>query len=792
MKVKGTDVIEYLATKGKNPIKVVGNEAIYKCFLKGCDDRTGHLYVNKETSQYNCKICDQSGGIFTLKKCFGDNNGAKNKSKLQYLLQKIRDNDKTQCIQYLVSRCISEECASSYQRQLYFSNHAKYPKAIIFPIYRDGEIISLNFKPLEGSKATFLGNHEMKGGHWPDVQNLKKKCILVESPINALTLLQCPYFKNEYTILSSLSSSNIPAILRNFDEIHIFIDNDPSSIKWAQKIKNKYPGKIVSRNEWVDDKPAGYDINDLAKELKNPQKIESALQKLSFIKLEAEKVIVEYHWDEPICFDTKIVPPGFPLEALPLVITKYIQSVAKNRQVPVDLPAMLALGVINAAAAKKFKVYIGDTHNEPLNLYPVTALEPGSRKTDTFKDMVCPLIKEEQSLLEEKTPGIEQEKIKRELEEARLKQLKAVAAKIEDSIERELREAEIVELNANLTAIPNTPRLLAGADSTAETVATYLYENQGRLAIIDAEGGGLFSMIAGRYAKESNLEVYLKGHSGDEIRVGRKGRPDEYIHEPALSIIITVQPDVIQSLAGNSSFRSRGLLGRFLYSVPNSLVGERVYKNIALNSRAQDDYIKVIQRILQYPWDKDDDGYKLIIKGDALEIWAAYADEVEKAQVEGGELYGIRDWASKLAGAVARIAGGLHLIQGHDGAPWMNPISTETIAAAWAIGFYLKEHALLAFDLMDANTEISFARSIWKWIKKNEKTIFTLGDYYRHNRTKANKPEDLLTYFHLLVSRNFIRQIKDEKHGVGPRAKYLFELNPKCLNCQECIQEVPN
>ena len=48
-----------------------------------------------------------------------------------------------------------------------------------------------------------------------------------------------------------------------------------------------------------------------------------------------------------------------------------------------------------------------------------------------------------------------------------------------------------------------------------------------------------------------------------------------YIERPCLTIGLAVQPEVLQGLAGRPGFRGRGLLARFLYSLPESLVGRR-------------------------------------------------------------------------------------------------------------------------------------------------------------------------------------------------------------------------
>jgi len=80
----------------------------------------------------------------------------------------------------------------------------------------------------------------------------------------------------------------------------------------------------------------------------------------------------------------------------------------------------------------------------------------------------------------------------------------------------------------------------------------------------------------GRYSGGvPSLDVWLKGHAGDPLRVDRKGRASEYVPHPALTLLLTVQPQVLSGIARNGTFRGRGLTARFLYSLPPDNVGRR-------------------------------------------------------------------------------------------------------------------------------------------------------------------------------------------------------------------------
>ena len=122
--------------------------------------------------------------------------------------------------------------------------------------------------------------------------------------------------------------------------------------------------------------------------------------------------------------------------------------------------------------------------------------------------------------------------------------------------------------------MPPVPRWLVD-DATPEALAGLLAA-YGRIALLSPEGD-VFDQMAGRYNPTAgpNLGVYLKGHAGDLLKVDRRGRAPEYVERPCLTIGITVEPDVLRGLADRPGFRGRGLLARFLYSLPPSLVGHR-------------------------------------------------------------------------------------------------------------------------------------------------------------------------------------------------------------------------
>jgi hypothetical protein len=149
--------------------------------------------------------------------------------------------------------------------------------------------------------------------------------------------------------------------------------------------------------------------------------------------------------------------------------------------------------------------------------------------------------------------------------------------------------------------LPFAPRLIAD-DCTPEQLATLLAHNGGRMAVLSAEEG-IFEILARRYSTNAmpNLEVFLKGHSGDTLRVDRVNRPPEFIASPALTFGLCVQPDVIQSLRVKPGFRGREFLGRILYALPKSNLGHRNTGPPAVPDSVRENYQECVYALLRMP-----------------------------------------------------------------------------------------------------------------------------------------------------------------------------------------------
>jgi hypothetical protein len=487
-------------------------------------------------------------------------------------------------------------------------------------------------------------------------------------------------------------------------------------------------------------------------------------------------------WDEPILFGDLDVP-DFPLPALPPWLSVWAAEQARAVQAPPDLPALLGLAVLSATIAKKIAVEIKPGWMEPTNLYVAVGLAPGEGKSPIFAGATAPLREWERELRARVAPQIADAEECDRMHEERTRTLRKSAAKAKSDVERRSIEEELRALAVERAErrTPSAPRLVAD-DATPEAVGRLLAEQQGRLGVFSSEGGP-FAILAGRYSEgRVNCELFCKAHSGDAYDLDRIGRPSVHLAAPLLTIGLTVQPSVIAGLAATPAFRTLGLLARFLYALPRSMVGARQADPPAVTDAARSEYGRVVRGLAQWEAEVDDRGELVArpipLSEDARRRLIAFKAEIEPSLGPGGDLHSMADWGNKLTGLVARIAGLLHVGDHLERATAL-PIDPGAMDRAVAIGRYALEHARAAFGLMGADPATTLAKQIWAWCCRSDGTI-TRHTIHRAMQSRVQCATELDAAIAVLVERSLLRELQRAlPRRPGRPSSPSFELNPR-------------
>ena len=470
-------------------------------------------------------------------------------------------------------------------------------------------------------------------------------------------------------------------------------------------------------------------------------------------------------WEIPTPFD-EIQIPVFPTHELPHPLSAMVECLAESTQTPEEMAGTLSLGVLATAFQSHYYVQITSDWREPLSLYFLAVAPPGERKSAVIAALTQPIYEYEFQQRELDAPEIARNQSERKMLEG-MKAAAETAAVKGKAGEREAKRKEALDLAEQLASFQDMheKRFLVD-DATPEKLVDLMQEQGGCLTVCSAEGG-LFDAMQGRYEKNLNLDPYLKAHAGDPIVVDRVGRKNNRVDKPRLSMMLTIQPEVLGGLMENTTFRGRGLCGRFLYAMCRSKVGQRKVSPEPVPDSIKKEYWDFVRRILCI---QGKGVITLSEEADALRC--EYQAEVEKKLADEWE--NMRDWAGKLVGAMVRIAALMHCAE-VVGDPTQMPVRAETLSAAIAIAEYFSASAAAAYQVMGADDGTENAKYLLK--RMIGKTSIARTELTRLCRGKFTKASEMDTGLAVLEERGYIRT-EENYTGYNNRKQTTYRINP--------------
>lgn len=614
-----------------------------------------------------------------------------------------------------------------------------------------GKIMSLQRilpeKPAEGTDKIFLPGGKTAGGYFPISAKDGTKdgpLLIAEGYATAASL----HLATGYACLVAFNAGNLEAVARmardKYPDREILIcgDNDCGGITKDGKENNTGVEAATKAAQAIGAKLAVCPALDGVKADFNDLHTARSLEAVRMVVEEARKkddaCPVPEEWPEPVAFTGHSVP-RLDLKNLPPVLGDFCRELAEEKQVPAEL-------VLSAESC------------------------------------TAPLKEWELWIAEEMAPVVREAHSQRLTLEKVIEKKRNMAASKRTMAEIQEVQQEILELEKQLPEIPAIPRLPAD-NCTPEALAVLMAGTGGCISIITAEGG-VFDILAGMYSKGvPNLDLFLKAHSGDCFRVDRRNSAPVLLDSPRLTLGISPQPVTLAERSASKVFRGRGLDARFLYFMPESLLGKRKLEPAPMNPATKARFNDKVRSILPASWGTDMPGpITLELSADAYRIWLSFAGEVEKGLAPGGEFEGMQDWGGKVAGAVIRIAGLFHIAT--HGRPEDLKITSETMQQASYMGAFLAEHAKAAYALMGADESTERARRVLEWIRRQAADRFTVRDCWQAVKQQTAFPHVDAVHDALkeLEERDFIRELPaQEKRGPGRKPSPVYAVNPFTL-----------
>lgn len=476
---------------------------------------------------------------------------------------------------------------------------------------------------------------------------------------------------------------------------------------------------------------------------------------------------------DPIPFSRFAMAP-FPVDALPKAIRDYVDAVAESTQTPADMAGATAISVLSVCLQGKYKIRGKDDWFEPLNTYSLVIAQPSERKSAVLSHMIKPMNDYEQQINSVNASRFEYSRMQKRILERKQKQIEDLVVK------GKATQADMDQISKEIAAFKEEkPLQLYADDVTPEKLVSIMAENDGRAAIVSSEGG-IFDTLAGIYTKTVNIDAMLKGYSGDVLRVDRIGRESERINHPALSILLMTQPKVVSEVLGNKTFRGKGLVARFLYSMPRSIIGERDLNSMPIPEEVYRRYERTIINLLKDEYTKIPE--IITVSNEAYEVFKEFHDEIERKIKK--EYADLSDWVGKLLGNTLRISGLLcraDVIRSHDflDVPESLVVDKETMINAVRIGKYYLNQAQFVFDALPENKMYKEASRVLEMIAVRDLKELDRRTVMRNLRS-FKKAADVQPVLDFLEDYGYIVPAKPKQQqftGRPPLPKY--RVNPK-------------
>ncbi|NEV83428.1 MULTISPECIES: YfjI family protein [Enterobacter] len=451
----------------------------------------------------------------------------------------------------------------------------------------------------------------------------------------------------------------------------------------------------------------------------------------------------------------------FPVQVLPLIIRNAVYEVTQNTQAPSALVAASALGAISLACQNGIDVCRFNHLRSPVSLFLLTLADSGERKSSVDKVLMKPLYDlEEQTFIQYMRDYAVWENNMQVFNA----QKKALTSKMKSEI-RCNKDASATEaqLKAFLETRPAEPvrfKLMFN-DATPAAIKDFLCGQWRAIGMMSDEGGTIFSSHT-----INELPFVNKMWDGSILSVERKCNPERLIKDARVTLSVMLQPVIFKAYQDRKGDMAKGVgfFARCLICQPDSTQGYRQISSPVTSSEYLPIFHKRLMEIITENLVRHDENERecLVFCSEAEQRMIEFYNKVESEMGMLGCLSDFKDYASKVAENMARMAALLHYFEGRGGD--ISLIAVE--AAIQIISWYVDEYLRLFSQRQELTLVGSEENELYSWIKEycvrnmipylRKNTILQYGPNRFRNRARVNE---------LLSTLYSQRKILAEKRG---------------------------
>ena len=305
-------------------------------------------------------------------------------------------------------------------------------------------------------------------------------------------------------------------------------------------------------------------------------------------------------------------PGPFPVEALNPVQKELVAEVAEQNQLAVELPAMVSLATIAAAAGKGWVGFgLASGKATYSNLYVVVGA-PKSYGKGSMIEIVNPIIEASNGLAtefrERERPALVAEMQEIQVEMQRMNRAQGRPPRAGMAGMRADEKAQLSErrseLNARLAKIEPLLKYDPGyyiSGTTTAGLVEMLSRNGDALMHFSPEAGDPIRVALGRYSKDgkADIDLLLSGYSVEPYGNMTIGRGDHRL-TPCLTLCWLVQPCLLEELMSSPEAVERGMLARLLaFSIHRDEIPEDDGTSRTISDKARSGWAQLVTSILK-------------------------------------------------------------------------------------------------------------------------------------------------------------------------------------------------
>jgi putative DNA primase/helicase len=272
------------------------------------------------------------------------------------------------------------------------------------------------------------------------------------------------------------------------------------------------------------------------------------------------------------------------------------------------------------------------------------------------------------------------------------------------------KKDDLIELERSKPEPPRIPRLILG-DETPENLAYTLAKNWPSAGVVSSEAGVVFGAHGmGKDSVMRNLALLNVLWDGGELSIGRRTSESFTVKGARLTVALQIQETALRAFFDKSGglARGTGFLARFLVAWPESTQGNRPFTDPPDTWPKLARFHQRITEILNTPAPVNEQGgldpAMLSFTPAAKAAWVNFHDAIEVELKAGGELYDVRDVASKTADNAARLATLFHgFAKNIGGAVDADSFESASRIAAWHLSESRRFFSELALPVELAN-----------------------------------------------------------------------------------------